>query len=71
MFTLFLCGPSLSMVQVYRDILVKFSTCQELRQLIPVNLWCCCCAHGSQKNILLRCCNIKTKCLTLRNNLNI
>ena len=70
MFTLFLC-MTLSMVQVYQDIPVKFSTCQELRYIIPVNLWSCCCAHGDEKNILLRCCNIKTKRLSLRNNLNI
>ena len=37
MFTLFLC-MTLSMVQVYRDILVKFSTCQELRSGCPGKL---------------------------------
>jgi hypothetical protein len=40
MFTLFLC-MTLSMVQVYRDILVKFSTCPELGQFIPVKFWSC------------------------------
>jgi len=60
MFTLFLC-MTLSMVQVYQDIPVKFSTCQELRQFIPVKFWSCsCCVHGDKKNILLRCWNIKT-----------
>ena len=51
MFTLFLC-MTLSMVEVYQDIPVKFSTCPELRQFIPVNLWSCCCAHGDKKNIV-------------------
>jgi hypothetical protein len=55
MFTLFLC-MTLSMVQVYRDILVKFSTCQELRQFIPVKFWAAAVARMEIKKIY--CCAV-------------